>query len=122
MEINKQTSCAKLSLHYLGCQQIRWRGGRLCLAGDECGLFCGWVPVVHHRFESGLNVTWFGRDVLIISMVATLVGYVLFTFMPQINSRLWLAGAVMGFGFLVMLAGACVSSVLLEKAKIWFEQ
>jgi hypothetical protein len=31
-------------------------------------------------------------------------------------------GTIMGFGFLVMLAGACASSVVWVKAKIWFDR
>lgn len=77
--------------------------------------FIVWVPLVHSKFEPGLNVTWFVRDVLVIGVVATLVGYGLFTAMPQVSSRLWLATEVVGFGLLVMLAGVCVSSVALNE-------
>lgn len=84
--------------------------------------FVAWVPLVHSRFYSGLNVFWFGRDVLIIVVVAALVGYGLSAIMPHVNSRLGLAIEVMGFGFLVMLAGACVSSVVWAKTKTLLEQ
>jgi O-antigen/teichoic acid export membrane protein len=84
--------------------------------------FAAWVPLVHRRFVSGLNVQWFVRDVLVIGVVAALVGYGLFAIMPYVNSRLGIAVEVVGFWFLVMLAGACVSSVVWEKARIWLEQ
>jgi O-antigen/teichoic acid export membrane protein len=84
--------------------------------------FVVWVPLVHSRFEPGLNALWFGRDVLVIGVVAALVGYGLFTIMPHLSSRWGLAGAVMGFGFLVTLAGACASSVVWVRAKMWIEQ
>ncbi|MFH2023118.1 MAG: hypothetical protein ABIJ10_02280 [Candidatus Micrarchaeota archaeon] len=48
-------------------------------------------------------------------MVATLAGYGLFTVMPQVSSRLWLAATIIGFGLLIMLAGACASSVVWGK-------
>jgi O-antigen/teichoic acid export membrane protein len=84
--------------------------------------FFAWVPLVHSRFDSRLNVPWFGRDVLSISVVAALAGYGLFVIMPHANSRLGLAVEVVGFGLLVMLAGACASSVVWGKAKMWLEQ
>jgi len=77
--------------------------------------FIAWVPLIHSKFEPGLNVSWFGQDVLAIGVIATLVGYGLFTAMPQVSSRLWLVAAVIGFGALVMLAGACASSVVWAK-------
>ena len=84
--------------------------------------FAVWVPLVHSRFEPGLNALWFGRDVLVIGVVTSVVGYGLFTIMPHHNNRWGMAGAVMVFGFLVMLAGACSSSVVWERAKMWIEQ
>lgn len=84
--------------------------------------FIFWVPLVHRRFEPGLNISWYGQDVLVISVVVVLTSYGLITIMPHVNNRWWMAGEIMGFGFLVMLAGACASSVVWVKAKIWLEQ
>jgi len=78
--------------------------------------FIAWVPVIHNKFEPGLNLLWFGRDVVVIIMVATIVGYGLFSTLPQIESRFWLVITVIGFGVLIMLSGASVSSVVWEKA------
>jgi O-antigen/teichoic acid export membrane protein len=83
--------------------------------------FVAWVPLVHSRFEPGLNAPWFGRDVSAIGVVIISIGYGLFTIMPRINSRCWLVGAVMGFGLLVLLAGVCASSVVWIKIKSQFE-
>lgn len=79
--------------------------------------FVAWLPLVHHKFEPKLNLKWYVQDVLVIFLVAAIAGYCLSAILPHINSRRWLAGAVMGFGFLVMLAGACASSVLWAKVK-----
>jgi O-antigen/teichoic acid export membrane protein len=84
--------------------------------------FVAWVPLVHSRFEPGLNISWFGRDVLAIIGVATLVGYGLFNAMPHINSRWGLAAEMAGFGFLVMLAGASASSVVWVQARTKLNQ
>lgn len=77
--------------------------------------FIAWVPLVHNKFAPGLNVSWFGRDVLVICVVATLVGYGLFSVMPTISNRLLLIAAIIGIGILVVLAGASASSVVREK-------
>lgn len=74
--------------------------------------FITWVPLVHSKFEPGLNISWFVQDVLGIGVFASLVGYGLFTVFPPVSSRLWLAATVIGFGLLVMLAGACASPVV----------
>ena len=80
--------------------------------------FILWVPLVHNKFEPGLNITWFGRDVLTIGIVATLVGYGLSITMPYISSRLWLAVAIISVGILVMLTSACASSIGWGRIKI----
>lgn len=84
--------------------------------------FVAWLPIVHNKFEPGLNLKWYVQDVLVIFLFAAIVGYCLSSILPQSNSRWWLAGAVIGFGFFVMLAGACASSVVWLKVKMWFEQ
>ena len=83
--------------------------------------FVAWLPLVHRKFEPGLNLKWYFRDVLIICIVCVIAGYSLNTIFPHANSRWWQAGAVMGFGLLVMLAGACASSVVWVKVKIRLE-
>lgn len=77
--------------------------------------FLCWVAYVHHKLEPGLHWQWFRRDVFVIGGVGALVGYGLFSVMPQTDSRLQLAAAVIGLGTLVMLASACASSVVLAK-------
>jgi O-antigen/teichoic acid export membrane protein len=77
--------------------------------------FIAWVPFVHNKFEPGLNTPWYVRDVLAIVVVASLVGYGMYSVMPQITGRLWMAVSVTSFGAIVLLASACASSVVWEK-------
>jgi O-antigen/teichoic acid export membrane protein len=84
--------------------------------------FIAWIPLIHHKFEPGLNLKWYIQDVLVIFGVAAIVGYCLSSIVLHSDSRWRLSCAVMGFGFFVMMAGACASSVVWLKAKIWFEQ
>jgi O-antigen/teichoic acid export membrane protein len=84
--------------------------------------FIAWVPLIHSKYEPGLNLTWFIRDVLVIGFIATLVGYGLFAIMPHVNSRLWQFGVVVVFGLLVLLAGAFTSSVAWVMGRMWLEQ
>ena len=84
--------------------------------------FVAWLPLVHRKFEPGLNLKWYFQDVLIIFLITAIVGYCLSAFFPHINTRWLLAASVAGFGFIVMLAGASASSVVWFKAKKWFEK
>lgn len=84
--------------------------------------FIAWLPLVHRKFAPGLNLRWYFQDVLVIFGVAAIAGYCLSSILPHSDSRLWLTTAVMGFGFLVMLVGACASSVVWLKVKMWLEQ
>lgn len=81
--------------------------------------FVAWVPLVHSRFEPGLNKSWFVKDVLLVYMVAALTGYGLFTVMSQTDNRWWQAGEVVIMGLIVMLAGALASPILWVRAKVW---
>jgi O-antigen/teichoic acid export membrane protein len=84
--------------------------------------FVAWLPLVHRKFEPGLNLNWYIQDVLIIGLVSAIAGYSLNKIFPHTNNRWWQAGAVMGFGLLVMLAGACASSVVWEKTNLRLKQ
>lgn len=74
--------------------------------------FMFWVPMVHRKFEPGLHVSWFLRDVLVISITTVLSGYVLYTFMTDIDNRKSLFALIACYGVLVLLAAASASSVV----------
>ena len=82
--------------------------------------FVAWLPLVHRKFAPGLNLKWYVQDVLIIFLVTGVVGYCLNTILPHSDSRGWQIGAVMGFGLVVLLAGAGASSAVWERATLQF--
>lgn len=79
--------------------------------------FVAWLPFVHRKFEPGLNLKWYVRDVLAIVLVAALAGYCLNAIFPHSDNRGWQIIAVMGFGLTVLLAGAAASSAVWAWAK-----
>ena len=83
--------------------------------------FVAWLPLVHHKFEPGLNLKWYFQDVMAIFGATAIVGYCLSSILPHSGNRWWLAAAVIGFGLFLMVTGACASSVVWSKAKMWFE-
>jgi len=76
--------------------------------------FVAWLPLVHRRFAPGLNLQWYGQDVLIIVLVAGIVGYCLYAILPHSVNRGWQIGAVIGFGLLVTIAGSVASAFVRE--------
>jgi len=82
--------------------------------------FVAWLPLIHRKFTPGLNCKWYFQDVLIIYLAVAIAGYCLNAILPHSNSRGWEIAAVMGFGFLLLLAGACASSAVWEWAKWLF--
>lgn len=79
--------------------------------------FVAWLPLVHRRLAPGLNRHWYFEDVLSIGMVAALAGYLLRWILPQSGNRWSQAGMLACFGFLVLLVGACASSVARAKLR-----
>lgn len=84
--------------------------------------FVAWLPLVHRKFEPGLNLKWYVQDILIIYLIASIAGYCLNAILPHSDSRGWQIGIVMGFGLLVLLAGALASSVFRTRAAVWLGQ
>jgi len=82
--------------------------------------FVAWLPLVHRKVEPGLNLKWYIHDVLIIFLAAAIAGYCLSTIFPHSDNRWWQLGEVIGFGLLVLLAGAGASSSVWERAKAQF--
>lgn len=79
--------------------------------------FVAWLPLVHHKFEPGLNLKWYGQDILIIFFAAAIAGYCLSAILPHSDDRWWQLGEVMGFGLLLVLASAGASSAVWERIK-----
>ena len=82
--------------------------------------FLAWIPLVHRKFEPGLNRLWYGRDISVIAITVVGVGYFLSNIIPQNYSRLGQIGVLVGFGVVVMSAGFGVSSEAWGRLKIRF--
>lgn len=81
--------------------------------------FVTWLPLVHRKFEPGLNLKWYFQDVLTILFVVAMTGYSLDKILPQRDSRGGMLGQIIIFGALVMLAGALASSAVWVRARVW---
>jgi O-antigen/teichoic acid export membrane protein len=78
--------------------------------------FVAWLPIVHRKFAPGINLKWYFQDVLIIYFVTVIVGYSLRAVFPHSDDRILQIGLLVGYGFLLVMAGACASTMAWEKA------
>ena len=72
--------------------------------------FVAWLPLVHHKFEPGLNFKWYCQDILIIVLAAATTGYLFSALLPQRGSRWMQLAEVIFTGLFVLLAGAAAST------------
>ena len=72
--------------------------------------FCVWLPIVHRKFEPGLNMKWYGQDILVIFLAASVAGYCLSNLLPQSDHRGIQLTRIIITGLTAMLAGAAASS------------
>lgn len=74
--------------------------------------FLAWLPLVHRKFEPGLNKKWYCEDILFIFVPMMIVGYGLCGFL-QTNVSIWLqVMEIIAFGIVVLLTGSVGSSKL----------
>lgn len=78
--------------------------------------FVTWLPFIHHKFAPGLNLKWYFQDVLIIFAAVVIAGFGLNEVFPHADNRALQIGIITTFGFLLLLVGACFSSLVREKA------
>lgn len=84
--------------------------------------FVAWLPLAHRKFEPGLNLKWYGQDVLVIFLTSAIVGYVgycLSILMPQSESRLIKLIETTLIGIFILMAGALASSAMRARVKYW---
>ena len=79
--------------------------------------FVAWLPLVHRKFEPGLNLKWYGRDILPIALVTAIAAYFLSNLLPPSHSRAMQLAELCLTGLLATLAGALASSFFISK--IW---
>ena len=83
--------------------------------------FVAWLPLVHHKFEPGLNLKWYGHDILMIFVPVSIAGYALSNLLPLNDNRgLQLAG-IMAMGVLVLLTGILASSEMRTRVTDWLK-
>lgn len=83
--------------------------------------FVAWLPLVHQKFEPGLNLKWYTRDTLMILAPMILIGLALSHF-PHLNESRWKEMvAIVSAGTVIALTGMLSSSQLREKAGSWMK-
>ena len=81
--------------------------------------FIAWLPIVHRKFEPGLNRQWYFQDVLVIYLSALIVGYCLSAIIPHSDSRAGQVMIIMGLALLILLAAASASSFFRARITNW---
>jgi O-antigen/teichoic acid export membrane protein len=81
--------------------------------------FVAWLPLVHRKFEPGLNLKWYGQDILTIVAAVAIAGYGLSMLLPQSGSRGMQLVEVVATGLAALLAGAAASSEIRTRARQW---
>lgn len=84
--------------------------------------FVAWLPLVHRKFEPGLNLKWYSQDILIIFLAAAIAGYCLSIILPQSDNRGMQLTEVIVTGLFVLLAGAAASSETRARLNDWLAQ
>lgn len=81
--------------------------------------FVAWLPLVHRKFEPGLNLKWYGQDILIISLVTLILGYGLSNLVQPRHDRWMQLVEIIGTGILAVVAGAIASSEMRARVSGW---
>ena len=80
--------------------------------GTNLFFFIAWLPIVHHKFEPGLNLKWYGNDILSILLPMVVVGYGL-SKLIQFSDNRWLQfSEIFTIGLVVLFSGLAASSEL----------
>jgi O-antigen/teichoic acid export membrane protein len=83
--------------------------------GTNLSYFILWIPVIHNRFESRLNIKWYLQDTLAIFSVSLLVAYWSSIYLVLNNNRWSQLLMVCLIGLLTLLAGSLASSEVRSK-------
>jgi O-antigen/teichoic acid export membrane protein len=123
-----------LRLHLLGnaafvvllVPAVTWAAGRY--GGTGAGwvwlgmnllLFLGWLPLVHRRFEPGLNLKWYTQDILVIFAAAGVAACAVGELLPRGGSRPQQLAQIAFAGAAVLLASAAASSAARARLRSW---
>ena len=81
--------------------------------------FIAWLPLVHRKFEPGLNLKWYSQDILVIFLATAIAGYCLSILFPQSDNRWVQLTEIIFTGLFVLLAGAIASSAARASVSGW---
>ena len=81
--------------------------------------FVAWLPLVHRKFEPGLNLKWYIQDILIIFSAAAIAAYCLNSILPHCDSRGMAFSEILLTGLIVLVAATIASSEARSKIKGW---
>jgi len=79
--------------------------------------FFAWLPLVHHKFEPGLNGRWYGEDVLAILLPVCAAGYLANLLLPRADGRAAQFAWILAGGAITFAAGALASSAFRSHLK-----
>lgn len=83
--------------------------------------FIAWLPLVHRKFEPGLNFHWYVYDIASIAIPMLMVAFFLYRIdFPEFDSRLLVLPKLAGMATLTILIGAICSSECRGYIKIKF--
>lgn len=82
--------------------------------------FVAWLPLVHRRFEPGLNLRWYTQDTTVIVAAGALACYFATVALPATGSRTVQFIEILLIGLLSLVAGALASSAMRGKVlRLW---
>jgi len=77
-----------------------------------------WLPLVHRKFEPGLNAKWYMHDVFTIVAPIALVGMLSTEYIGKANGRLGLLMEIFLVELLLLTTGICASTVIRNAIKV----
>jgi O-antigen/teichoic acid export membrane protein len=84
--------------------------------------FVAWLPLIHRKFEPGLNLKWYFQDIGPIFFVVLVTGLGLRELISFSNNRFHDFALVLVFGLLMLLAGSIASSEMRVRGRKWLMQ
>jgi O-antigen/teichoic acid export membrane protein len=81
--------------------------------------FIAWLPLVHRKFEPGLNFKWYTQDVLIIVTAPLIPAYLMHKLFFTSDSRLIQLMMILFFGLVTLLTSVLSSSDARVMARQW---
>ena len=95
-------------------------GAALVWLGMNLLSFIAWLPLIHRRFEKGLNLHWYTQDTTAIVAVCALASYCASVALPAAGSRADQFIKILLIGLMSLVAGALASSAMRRRVlRLW---